>query len=395
MPAHTLTEVELQQTLDLLERFGGNISAAAREIGIHRATMQHRIRVAARRGIGTSTQAIETAHGWNPEFDLTKTVPAPLILRGTSTLYGDDGALKLQWVKTKLDDARFEQALRAAVFALAADIPRATPTAPPAHTVASLCNLYTLTDCHIGMRAWAKETGNDWDLKIAEDELTGAFDYLVESSPAAALGIVNQLGDFLHFDSLSPVTPTSGHLLDADSRYSKVVEVATRVLRYVVDKALTRHDRVVVLIAEGNHDMASSVWLRHLFGLLYENEPRAQIIDSELPYYLHVHGKTMLAFHHGHLKKLDQLPLLFAAQFPAEWGATTKRYCHTGHMHHEHEKEYSGMKVRQHATLAARDAYAARGGWIAERQITGITYHIEHGQVATHTVVPEMLEKTT
>lgn len=92
------------------------------------------------------------------------------------------------------------------------------------------------------------------------------------------------------------------------------------------------------------------------------------------------------------MKKNDALPILFAAQFPQIWGATTRRYCHTGHRHHVEEKEHSGMTVIQHPTLAARDAYAARGGWIAERAITAITYHRDFGQVARNTVTPEMLE---
>lgn len=171
-----------------------------------------------------------------------------------------------------------------------------------------------------------------------------------------------------------------------------MIAVAVRILRTVIDFALARHAKVVVLMAEGNHDEASSVWLRHLFKLLYEREPRIEVIDSELPYYVHQHGTTMLAFHHGHLKKNDALPILFAAQFPQIWGATTKRYCHTGHRHHVEEKEHSGMTVIQHPTLAARDAYAARGGWIAERAITAITYHRDFGQVARNTVTPEMLE---
>ena len=132
-----------------------------------------------------------------------------------------------------------------------------------------------------------------------------------------------------------------------------MVHVAIRILRSAIDIALQRHQRVVVLIAEGNHDMASSVWLRHMFGLLYENEPRVSVIDSELPYYVHQHGQTMLAWHHGHLKKLDALPLLMAAQFPKVWGNTTRRYVHTGHLHHKHEKEHSGITVIQHPTIAA------------------------------------------
>jgi hypothetical protein len=128
-----------------------------------------------------------------------------------------------------------------------------------------------------------------------------------------------------------------------------------------------------------------------MFQAMYENEPRIEVIDSELPYYCYSHGETMLAWHHGHLKKTHELPILFAAQFPKVWGGTTKRYCHTGHRHHVEEKEHSGMTVIQHPTLAARDAYAARGGWIAERQVTSITYSDKFGQVARNTVTPEML----
>ena len=50
------------------------------------------------------------------------------------------------------------------------------------------------------------------------------------------------------------------------------------------------------------------------------------------------------------------------------------------------------MMVVQHATIAARDAYAARGGWIAERKIKAIIYHTAFGEVSTVTCTPEMLE---
>ena len=205
--------------------------------------------------------------------------------------------------------------------------------------------------------------------------------------------VVAQLGDFLHADNINPVTPTSGHLLDADGRYSKVVQVAIRILRQVIKTALAKHKTVVVLMAEGNHDLSSSIWLREMFKAVYEKEPRVQVIDTPLPYYVLQHGSTMLSWHHGHLKKNDQLPLLFAAQFPEVWGKTTKRYVHTGHRHHIEEKEHSGMTVVQHPTLAARDAYAARGGWIAERRAVAITYHQKFGEVSRVSVSPEMVAK--
>ena len=245
---------------------------------------------------------------------------------------------------------------------------------------------------NVGMLAWHKESGEDWDLKIAERVLTGCFEQMVMSAPPAGTGIVAQLGDWLHSDGILPVTPTSHNILDQDGLFSKIVQASLRILRRLVDFALSRHDKVVVLMAEGNHDISSSIWLRAMFNALYEKDDRVHIIDSEMPYYVHKHGQVMIAFHHGHLKKNDQLPLLFAAQFHEIWGTTTKRYCHTGHRHHVEEKEHSGMTVVQHPTLAARDAYASRGGWLAERQVSAVTYHKDYGQVAKITITPEMLD---
>jgi hypothetical protein len=330
--------------------------------------------------------------GYAPEHDMTRTVPDGFQVKGVSTYYNADGKPIGQWVKSSADDLRRKQLMEEAFEAMADELPRIEPSVTQSIHIQSLCNLYVMTDCHVGMLAWHKEGGADWDLKIAERVLTGCFEQMVMSSPQAGTGIVAQLGDWLHSDGLVPVTPTSHHILDQDGRFSKIVQVSIRILRRLVDFALVRHEKVIILMAEGNHDMASSVWLRIMFKALYENEPRVQVIDSELPYYVYRHGKCMIAFHHGHIKKNDALPILFASQYANIWGETIKRYAHTGHRHHVEEKEHSGMTVVQHPTLAARDAYAARGGWMAERQVSAITYHETYGQVSKITVIPEMLE---
>ena len=364
----------------------GGMRQAARALGVHHRTIGRSV---------DRAKARAARQGYAPDNDMRKIAPPGFVVKGTSTYYDEAGTLKAQWVKTDADKEAQLAIQEAAYAALAESLPREAARPAPAARRADLCTVYTLTDSHVGMLAWHKEGGADWDLEIAERTLTGAFDRLVESSPPAQTCVVAQLGDFLHSDGLLPVTPTSNHILDQDGRFSKVVQAAVRVLRRVIRTALDHHETVRVLMAEGNHDMASSVWLRVMFKALYENEPRVQMIDGELPFYAMQHGQTMLAWHHGHLKKNDALPLLFAAQYPRMWGDTTKRYCHTGHRHHVEEKEHSGMTVLQHSTLAARDAYAARGGWHSERQATSITYHSRWGQVARHTVTPEMLDETT
>lgn len=327
-----------------------------------------------------------------PERDLNYPLPYGQTIKGTSSLVDKrTGTTRLQWIKTDVDAETKAELQRQAIEALKSELPSYDPVAFKKTTVSDLATVYTLTDCHVGMRSWAQETGADWDLEIAERVLTETFKALVISSPSSETAVVAQLGDFLHADNINPVTPTSGHLLDADGRYTKVVQVAIRILRQVIKTALAKHKRVIVLMAEGNHDLSSSIWLREMFKAVYERETRVQVIDTPLPYYVFQHGQVMLSWHHGHLKKNDDLPLLFAAQFPRVWGDTQKRYVHTGHRHHVEEKEHSGMTVVQHPTLAARDAYAARGGWIADRRAVAITYHRDFGEVSRVSVLPEMV----
>lgn len=316
-------------------------------------------------------------------------VPAGYLLRGTSTLVNKDGQIINQWIKTARDPDQIQAMMEASIRAALADMPPLPPTRPPEATLSDLCTLYTLTDCHVGMLAWGKETGEPWNLDIAERCLIDAFTRLVLSSPPSTQCIVNQLGDFLHFDSMKPITPEHGHLLDADSRFQKMVWVAVRIIRRVIEVALLHHKEVWVKLNEGNHDPSASVWLRVMFAQLYENNPRVHVEQSPLPYVVHQHGKTLLGFHHGHLAKKVNLPQIFSARFRKQWGECPHVYIHTGHLHCVDEKEYPGAIVQQHPTLAAPDAYAARSGYISKRQATAITYHIETGEYCRHTVMPQ------
>lgn len=383
----------LQAYLDAVIKHGGSRVKAAAELGVTPRCLQNNLNKCRERGMDVPESPYDTDRvNYMDREAAHKAAPDGFNVRACSTLYdATTGEAKLHWVKTNQDEESRLQALREAIDALKAEIVPQAPIPSPEGYSDRLCNLYTITDFHIGMLAWHREGGADWDLAIAEKVLTSCFSQMIMNSPPAKVAVVNQLGDFLHTDAFSPTTPTSHHVLDADSRFPKIVQVAVRSLRNIVNQALTKHEEVHVIMAEGNHDPSSSVWLREMFSALYEDEPRVTVETSPLPYYAYQHGKTMLAFHHGHLKKKDGLPGLIAAQFPQMWGATTKRYAHVGHMHHTHELEHPGITVTQHPTLAARDAYASRGGWYSERSAQAITYHSEFGQVGRVMVTPEMV----
>ena len=283
-------------------------------------------------------------------------------------------------------------AIRETIDGFKDDIPPFSAIVAPDASEEHLCNLYTFTDYHLGMLAWHKEGGSDWNISLAEKTIIAALARMIDQSPKAHTAVINIQGDFLHTDGKIPVTPASKHVLDADSRFPKIRRSAIRIIRSLVTMSLQRHQEVHLIIAEGNHDEESAGWLADLFSVHYEEEPRVTVNDSVLPFYVLEWGNTMLGIHHGHKVKNESLPLLFAAQFPQAWGNTTRREIHCGHRHHRDEKEYNGVTVVQHPTLAARDAYAARGGWIADRAAWAITYHKKYGAVGRVMVTTEMLE---
>lgn len=349
-----------------------------------------------RRGIDRildRVRANAAKQGYAPDHDMTQTVPDGFGIRGVSTLYDEDGGIKSQWVKSQIDPEKQREVYEAAIQAMASSIPREKGVKKAPNGVKEdLLSLYVVTDYHLGMLAWGEETGADWDIKIAEDLLVNWFMAAVQMGPKTKVGILGQLGDLLHYDGMEAVTPASGHILDADSRFQKVVRVAIRAFRRIVREMLKHHEQVHIIHAEGNHDPASSIWLRELFAALYEDESRVTVDLSADPYYNYEWGKTGLYFHHGHKKKLQSIDEVFVAKFREVYGRTLHSYGHMGHYHHKHVLETTLMEVEQHRTLASPDAYASRGGFISGRSATKINYHKEFGEVGRFLITPEMVQ---
>jgi hypothetical protein len=322
--------------------------------------------------------------------------PDGYAIKGTSSLVdyreNPEGETILQWVKTDRDRERQLELMREAIAAMCDDIPRLPAIKSPKMTNSNLLNLYVITDYHFGMLSWAEETGEDWDVSIAESLLIKWFEAAIAWSPDSETGVLCNLGDLVHIDGLESITPTGHNLLDSDTRFAKIVRVVIRCIRRVVDMLLHKHRKLHIIMAEGNHDLASSVWLREMFAAMYERDKRITIDTSPDPYYCIEHGQTSLFFHHGHKRKPASVDDVFVAKFREVFGRTKFSYAHMGHMHHVWQKETNLMIVEQHRTLAAKDAYASRGGWLSGREASCITYHKDYGQTGRVTVTPDMVK---
>lgn len=358
-------------------------SQAGEQLGVHRSSVQ--------RGVERVIARAESK-GYAPANDMVHPVANSFIAKGVSTLYNKDGAVTSQWVKATLDDVKYQELLKEAAKAFSETIKKEKPVVLTSHTESDLLNLYPITDYHIGSKSWGEECGEDWDLKIAEDLLVKWFSTAIQQSPNAKVGCLALMGDTLHLDSMEALTPTGKNLLDSDTRFQLIVRVAIRSLRRIISILLQKHEILNIIVAEGNHDIASSVWLREMLASLYSEEPRITVNTSPDIFYCYEHGQTSLFIHHGHRVKFDSIDDVMVSKFREVFGRTKFSYAHMGHYHHARLKESNLMVIEQHRTLTAKDSYSSRSGYSSGRDAKVITYHKDFGEVCRVTISPKMVD---
>lgn len=354
----------------------GSVRSSAKKLGVTHQAVQCSVRALKRRA---------ALQGYSPEHGLTKTVPSPFVVRGTSTLYDKDGAQKLQWVKTRLDDDLAEEAIRSFVEALASGVKGLSPhIAGPSHSTKDLIAVYPFGDPHFGLYAWKDESGEDFNLDIAEELTKAAVDRLVDCAPAADVGLLLELGDFFHMDSSTNTTARSNNALDVDTRWAKVMQVGLRTMIHCILRMLSKHEKVVVRINKGNHDTHSSFALALALDAYFSKDDRVTVDLSPSVYWYYRFGDCLIGSTHGDTAKMDKLPGVMACDVPKDWGDTRHRYWYCGHVHHIEVREYPGVVVEYFRTLAARDAWHSGQGYRAGRDMGCIVLHRKHGMTERH-----------
>ena len=366
-----------------------DIIAAVREHGSHRK---------AAKALGCDARNVDRRmdrlrlRGYSPEHDMTHTVPDGYTVKGVSTLYREDGSVAAQWVKSSADSERREAIVREAIAAASAFVPIAPKRKAPAGKFRDdLLVAYPIGDPHVGMLAWAKECGKDWDVEIATRTHQLVVADLVERSPQTEQALIVNLGDLMHYDSMAAVTPRGGNNLDADGRYNRMLHAAADVMIQAVESALGKHKRVHVINAIGNHDETGAQAIALVLKHRYHQTPAVTVDTSPALFNYFRFGANLIGIHHGHTCKPDKLPGVMAADRARDWGETLHRYWWMGHIHHASMKEYPGVSVESFNTLASNDAYAAAGGWRSRQAMCAPILHRDHGECGRAISSPAMV----
>lgn len=342
-----------------------------------------------------ATWTLERQRGMDPSEG--EPDPDPGVVSKVATFTDAEGRITAQWKTVKREDQdRFELLQRWAERA-AEGFPALAriDTPPPVDSRKDLLACYPVGDHHLGMLAWALETGQvdgNYDLKISRERLHDAIELLIDQAPACDQAIIPFLGDFFHVDGYKNATPTHGNLLDMDGRFPKMMAMGLDLIEGVIEAALRKHQRVHVIFEKGNHDFSLAGAMTLFLKRIFRDNPRVTIDDSPAWWHYYQFGKVLIGTNHGDkVKPQDQLAVM-AADMPVAWGETTYRIMFLGHVHHETRKEYRGGFVEQMPVLPPLDAFAAQGGYRSMSQMHCLIFHRDGWLAQRNYVTPAMFQ---
>ena len=397
MRGHPILTEEAQAAVDAKNRYGDN-NVAAEALGISESGVRRRLKRAAQLGmlgfkpvlpgfeVTRSSTNTATGESWvrqAPEPGAVFEIPPGQTLKGVSALIDPDGREMMKWVKTKEDvtsiiaealEQRFAKYDRPIFFETERD------------TNEHLMSVYPIADQHLGLLAWGKETGDDYDLKIGSARLRDCTKRLVAQSPPSETALILNLGDWQHTDDARNVTPGHQHVLDVDSRYFKIVMAGVDLMVDIVELALQKHKNVILRNLPGNHDPNSHVALTMGLRGWFRNHPRVTVLTDPSEFFYYRFHNCFIGATHGHKIKPKDMVMDMAVVCRDDWAAADYRYFYFGHIHHETALEVGDVRCESFQTLASKDAYNRSHGYHAGRSLVGITLHDTDGEIGRHRI---------
>jgi hypothetical protein len=249
-----------------------------------------------------------------------------------------------------------------------------------------------IVDFHLGLLSWEKETGENYDLEIAEELYRNTILEIiakVESYNLKIEQIIFPIGqDFFNSDTTQNTT-TKGTALDSDSRWGRMFKSGVELLIWAIEE-LRQIAPVKVFHIPGNHDEILSYCAVVAVDAYFRNLKRVEVNTSPAPRKYEQYGLCGIGYAHGD-EEGKRIEKLFQVEAPELWGKTKYREFHLGHLHHESAKEDGGIIIRHIGTMKVRDAYETKKGYIgAIHKVQAFVWDKEKGKVLTIDVLSDL-----
>lgn len=230
-------------------------------------------------------------------------------------------------------------------------------------------------DVHLGKLAWGKESGENYDLKIASSRFRNAVNSIViRAADVGFSKIIFPLGnDFFQFDNPASET-TRGTRVDSDLRWKKMFKVGVDLLKEALDFC-KRYAPVDVILVQGNHDNTMSFYAFEALRGWYDGDKNITIDNNiQTRTYRRV-GVNLLGFTHGDKEK-DNLYRIMQQEARDMWGKTKYSEWIIGHYHRSYVDEKQGVTKRVVGSFSGTDAWHYEHGYVGTtRSAQGIIYN--------------------
>lgn len=361
-----------QEVLSAVIKHGSN-TKAAEVLKCNRRSVDKMIQRLSRRA---------ASQGVAPHRDLIHQTAEGFNAKRISTAYKEDGSVALQWVIQEPDKQSLQQRLNYMLEGLKDDLTGFKKSVKePSKINADYLSMYIVGDHHFGMLADSetKLDDDDWDVKIASQILLDSTERLANRVGNTEIGILLNVGDFFHADSSKNET-TAGTRVDVDTRIGKTFKLGGRLFQILIDKMLITHKQVVVINVRGNHDSDMACHLSSCLEILYDKEPRVNVLPNYSKFIHYQWENNLFVFHHGDRIKHEQILQTVIKNLDNEWSQSKNRYCHLGHIHHHTAREVGSMHFEHWGSLTSTDQWHSDSGYGAERSMTAVVYHKDHGE---------------
>jgi hypothetical protein len=188
-----------------------------------------------------------------------------------------------------------------------------------------------ISDLHLGLLSTDHSTGNDYNVKIAEEMYLETIAKIKQEIKGKSFEkIIFMTGnDFLNADGLDNAT-NKGTPMENDSVWFDIVDKAIELVIRGINEFLSIAP-VDVIYVPSNHDLESFYGIMRAVQMYYRNNPNVKVDYSPLPRKYYQYGKNLIGFAHDIevRKALD----IFTVEAKDQWSNSEHMYWMLAHLH--------------------------------------------------------------
>lgn len=246
----------------------------------------------------------------------------------------------------------------------------------------------SIADQHLGMLAWAEESGENYNIETAKKLYIEAIKHYVATMQPGS-DILLELGnDFFNSNSIQSTT-VKGTQQHDDTRWAKQIKIGVDVIIQAIQICREFSNKVYVSSVFGNHDterLFSAVLAAECFfygedDVIFDNKPAAIKTFSW--------NGFMAILCHGEQKNLKGVPQVIANTEKDKWAKAKYIEVHCAHKHTEEVFDINGTLFRRMPSLSARAAYASLAGYYSNRACQALDYREDGFVESVHYFRPE------